>query len=510
MKKGKVYLVGAGPGDAGLITVKGLGCLRQADVIIYDRLLDTGLLDSAPPEAEKIYVGKTPNYHAKKQAEINQLLVEKAKEGKTVVRLKGGDPFLLGRGGEEAEALVQAHIPFEVVPGVSSAIAVPAYAGIPVTHRRLSSSLTIITGHEDPTKDSSSIAWDKLATGADTLVFLMGVGNLPQIVRQLVKNGRAPTTPVALIKDGTGPRQETIVGTLNDITDKAASKSFSPPAVIVVGDVVRLRDRLRWFDNKPLFGKRVLVTRACTQASSLSRLLLEHGAQPIEMPAIEIKAIPSSEELDQAILDLESYQWLVFTSANGVKPFFERLYSLNRDARWLKDIKIGAIGPATARALETRGLWLDYLPQVYTSQGFLAGLKSRNIAGCRFLLPRADIATRELADGITRLGAEVHEVTAYRTVPATEAISQGKQMLMSGEIDIITFASSSTVTNLLSLISGEQEVLERVTVACIGPVTAATAAKAGLKVDIVAQEHTIPGLVEAMELYFQRGGKEVK
>ena len=503
MKKGKVYLVGAGPGDIGLITVKGLGCLRQADVIIYDRLLDTGLLDSAPPEAEKIYVGKTPNYHAKKQAEINQLLVEKAKEGKTVVRLKGGDPFLLGRGGEEAEALVQAHILFEVVPGVSSAIAVPAYAGIPVTHRRLSSSLTIITGHEDPTKDSSSIAWDKLATGADTLVFLMGVGNLPQIVRQLVKNGRAPTTPVALIKDGTGPRQVTIVGTLNDITAKAESKSFSPPAVIVVGDVVRLREKLRWFDNKPLFGKRVLVTRACTQASSLSRLLLEHGAQPIEMPAIEIKAIPSSEELDQAILDLESYQWLVFTSANGVKPFFERLYTLNRDARWLKSIKIGAIGPATASALETRGLRLDYLPPVYTSQGFLAGLNGQNIAGCRFLLPRADIATRELADGITRLGAEVHEVTAYRTVPATEAISRGKQMLMSGEIDIITFASSSTVTNLLSLISGEEEMLERVTVACIGPVTAATAAKAGLKVDIVAQEHTIPGLVEAMELYFQ-------
>jgi|TARA_B100000315_G_scaffold101295_1_gene93071 uroporphyrinogen III methyltransferase/synthase len=507
VKKGKVYLVGAGPGDAGLITVKGVSCLRQADVIIYDCLLDTKLLDSAPPEAERIYAGKTPSYHAKKQAEINQLLVEKAEEGKTVVRLKGGDPFLLGRGGEEAEALVQAHIPFEVVPGISSAIAVPAYAGIPVTHRRLSSSLTIITGHEDASKGRSSVAWEKLATGADTLIFLMGVGNLSQIVRQLLNNGCAPTTPIALIKNGTGPRQETIVDSLADIVVKAESKNFSPPAVIVVGDVVKLKEKLRWFDCKPLFGKRILVTRACTQASSLSQLLSEQGAQPIEMPAIEIKAIPSTEELDQAILNLQSYKWLVFTSANGVEPFFERLYTLNRDARWLKGIKIGVIGPATAKALEVRGLRPDYLPQVYTRQGFLAGLKSQKIAGGRFLLPRADIATRELADGIIRLGAEVHEVIAYKTVPTTEAIYRGKQMLLAGKIDIITFASSSTVTNMLSLINGKQEVLERVTVACIGPATAATAAKAGLKVDIVACDHTIPGLVEAMEFYFQRGRK---
>ena len=510
MKAGKVYLVGAGPGDIGLITVKGLACLGKADVIIYDHLLDERLMESARPGVERIYVGKAASHHVKKQHEINQLLVEKAKEGKTVVRLKGGDPFVLGRGGEEAEALVQVHIPFEVVPGVSSAIAVPAYAGIPVTHRRLSSSLTIITGHEDSTKDNSSIAWEKLATGVDTLVFLMGVGNLPKIVSQLLKSGRASSTPIALIKDGTGPRQKTIVGTLADIVAKAESSSFSPPSVIVVGDVVRLQEKLRWFDNQPLFGKRVLVTRARTQASSLSQLLLEHGAQPIEMPAIEIKAIPSTEELDHAILDLESYQWLVFTSANGVEPFFERLYKLNRDARWLKGIKIGAIGPATARALETRGLCPDYLPQVYTSQGFLAGLKSQNIDGCRFLLPRADIATRELADGITRLGAEVHEVTVYRTVPTTETISRGKQMLLAGEIDIITFASSSTVTNLLALLSGKLEAIERTVVACIGPVTAATAAKAGLKVDIVARDHTIPGLVEAMEGYFRGDGKEAK
>ncbi|MFQ5924712.1 MAG: uroporphyrinogen-III C-methyltransferase [Dehalococcoidia bacterium] len=507
MNKGKVYLVGAGPGDTGLITVKGLNCLRQADVIIYDRLLDERLLDSAPPVAERIYVGKTPRYHAREQAEINQVLVAKAEEGKTVVRLKGGDPFVLGRGGEEAEALVQAHIPFEVVPGVSSAIAVPAYAGIPVTHRRLSSSFTVITGHEDVTKGSSSIAWEKLATGADTLIFLMGAGNLSQIVGQLVKNGRAATTPIALIRDGTGPRQQTIVGTLADIVAKVESSSFSPPAVIVVGEVVTLQEKLRWFDSQPLFGKRVLVTRARPQASSLSRLLLEHGAQPVEMPAIEIQTIPSTGELDQAISILESYQWIAFTSVNGVDAFFHRVYALNRDARSLKGIKIGAIGPATAQALEARGLRPDYLPQVYTSEGFVAGLKIQNIAGCRFLLPRADIATRELANGIAQLGAEVHEVTVYRTVPGGEAISRGKQMLLAGEIDIITFTSSSTVTNLLALLGGERQAIERTTIACIGPTTAATAAEAGLKVDIVAQDHTIPGLVEAMEGYFQRGRK---
>ena len=510
MKPGKVYLVGAGPGDTGLITVKGLDCLKQADVIIYDRLLDERLLDSAHPGAERIYVGKTSRYHAKEQAEINQLLVEKAKEDKTVVRLKGGDPFVLGRGGEEAEALAQSHIPFEVVPGVSSAIAVPAYAGIPVTHRHLASSFAVITGHEDPTKGNSSIAWEKLATGVNTLVFLMGAGNLSQIVSQLVRNGRAPSTPIALIKDGTGPRQKTIIGTLANIAAKAKSSSFSPPAVIVVGEVVKMRERLRWFDNRPLFGKRVLVTRARTQASSLSRLLLEHGAEPVEMPTIEIKAIPKTKELDKAILKLENYQWLVFTSVNGVESFFHRVYALNRDVRSFKGIKIGAIGTATARALENRGLRPDYLPQVYTSQGFVAGLKNQNIVGCRFLLPRTDIAPRELADEITRLGAEVHEVIAYKTVSPNKAISQGRQMLLAGEIDIITFTSSSTVTNLLSLLSGEQEVLERTTIACIGPTTAATAAKLGLRVDIVAQNHTIPGLIEAMEEYFQRGTKEVK
>lgn len=503
MKQGKVYLVGAGPGDHSLITVKGLDCLRQADVIIYDRLVDDRLLDAARPDAEKIYVGKTAKCHITEQGEINQLLVKKAKEGKVIVRLKGGDPFVLGRGGEEAEALALNHILFEVVPGVSSALAVPAYAGIPVTHRRLASSLAIITGHEAASKGKSSIAWDKLATGADTLVFLMGMGNLAPIVERLIENGRAPSTPVALIREGTTHKQQTLVGTLEDIVAQAEQSGFQPPAVIIVGEVVRLRQQLRWFDNQPLFGKRILVTRARHQANQLSRLLTERGAVAIEMPVIQIQSAPSSDELDRAILSLDSYHWIVFTSVNGVEAFFHRLHALNLDARWLKGVKIGVIGSATAKAVEEAGLRPDYLPEVYTSQGFLAGLETQDIAGCRVLLPRADIAGKELAQGMAQLGAEVLEVTAYRTIPNTKAISQGKQLLLAGEIDIITFTSSSTVTNLVAVLGRKQQVLNRAKIACIGPKTTATAAQAGLRVDVVAQKHTILGLVQAMERYFQ-------
>ena len=506
MKPGKVYLVGAGPGDAGLITVKGLDCLKKAEVVIYDRLLDERLLDAAPQGAERIYAGKTAGYHAKKQSEINQLLVEKAKEGKTVVRLKGGDPFVLGRGGEEALALEQHGLLFEVVPGITSAVAVPAYAGIPVTQRRVASSFAIITGHEDPTKGQTSIAWDRLATGVDTLVFLMGTGNLSQIVRKLIDNGRDPATPVAMIREGTSPSQKTITSTLAGIVAEARSRNFNPPAVIVVGEVVNLRPKLRWFDNQPLFGKKVLVTRARRQASALSQLLLERGARPFEMPAIEIEDIADTGQLDRAISSLEDYQWLVFTSPNGVAAFFLRLYALKRDARWLKGIKIGVIGPATAAAVEERGLRPDYIPKAFTTDGFLAGLKDQDVKGCRFLIPRADIAPGELIDGINQLGAEAHEVTAYRTVAAAEAIAQGKQLLEKGEIDVITFASSSTVSNLLKALDGNLALIQEATVACIGPVTAATAEKAGLKVAIAAREHTIPGLVAAIEEYYKEKG----
>lgn len=508
MKRGKVYLVGAGPGDPGLLTVKGLDCLKQADVIIYDRLLDESLLGAARPTAEKLYVGKSARCHSMEQEAINRLLVEKAQQGKIVVRLKGGDPFVLGRGGEEAEALAMKRVPFEVVPGVSSALAVPAYAGIPVTHRRLASSFTVVTGHEAADKDESTIAWDKLSTCADTLVFLMAVGNLGHIVDRLIQNGRPPSTPVAVIANGTSHRQQTIVGTLEDIVSRAEQENFQPPAVIVVGEVVRLRERLRWFDSQPLFGKRILVTRAKHQASQLSQLLLKRGAVPIEMPAIEIQPPPTHDEFDQAILNLKNYHWIIFTSVNGVDAFFHRLYSLNLDARWLKDIRIGAIGSATASALEQRGLRADCVPKKYTSKSLLAQLQHQDMVGCRVLLPRADIAGKELTLGLAQLGAEVHEVTAYRTTPNIGGISQAKQMLLAGQIDIVTFTSSSAVTNLVTALGKKREAMNKALIACIGPTTASTVTKAGLRVDIVAQKHTIPGLVEAMEQYFQRRGNE--
>jgi uroporphyrinogen III methyltransferase/synthase len=507
VKRGRVYLVGAGPGDSGLITVKGLECLRKAEVIVYDRLIDGSLLEEAPAGAEKIYVGKGRGCHAMEQKEINLLMVGKAREGKMVVRLKGGDPFVLGRGGEEAEVLAANHIHFEIVPGVSSAYAVPAYAGIPVTHRRLASSFTVITGHEASEKGESSIAWDKISIGSDTLVFLMGMKNLAQIVNKLIRNGRPSSTPVAVISQGTSPRQRTVAGTLADVVSKAKQEGFEPPAVIVVGEVVRLCEQLRWFDSLPLFGKRVLVTRAEHQARELSQLLLEHGAIPVQMPVIRISPPRSWKKLDQAIMNLKSYGWIIFTSVNAVEMFWKRLYTLNLDLRWLADTKIGAIGPVTAKALEEKGIRPDYLPEIYTSQGFLAGLKKKDIAGYRVLLPRADIAGNELSDGLAKIGAEVQQVTVYRTATVTKSISQAKQMLSRGEIDVITFTSASTANSLLAILGQRWEVIKQAKLACIGPNTAAALADKGLKADIVATEHTIPGLVTALERYCTRKGK---
>ncbi|MBI4304100.1 MAG: uroporphyrinogen-III C-methyltransferase [Chloroflexi bacterium] len=504
MKTGKVYLVGAGPGDPGLITRKGLECLAEADVVVYDHLLDERLLDSALSTVERIYVGKKAAEHALEQSEINQLLVEKAKAGKTVVRLKGGDPFVLGRGGEEAEVLKDNGIPFEVVPGVTSAVAVPAYAGIPVTHRGLASSFAVITGHEDPGKPGSSIDWEKLATGVDTLVFLMGMQNISKIVAKLLEHGRPSDTPVAVIKDGTRPEQRVVTGSLKNIVARAKENSLEPPVIIVVGEVVRLRERLQWFDNRPLSGKRVLVTRARHQASSLSKLLSERGAQPVELPAIEIQPADTME-LDNAISHLEQYQWVIFTSVNGVAVFFQRLYDLKRDARALSNMRIGAIGSATASALKEHGIVTDYVPEVFTSEGIIVGLKSWNIAGKRFLLSRADIADKELVKGLVQLGSEVHDIAVYRTVLPTEATSQAKELLLSQKIDVITFTSSSTVSNLAAAL-GKDLSLDGAKIACIGPKTAETAVEAGLKVDIMAREHTIPGLVTAIEEYFREEG----
>lgn len=474
--------------------------MGRAEVVVYDRLANAALLDGhIRPEAERIYAGKSSNHHTYPQEEINRLLVSKALEGKTVVRLHGGDPFVFGRGGEEAAALVAAGVPFEVVPGVTSAIAVPAYAGIPVTHREQNSSFAIVTGHEDPTKLGSSLCWEKLATGVGTLVFLMGLTNLGTIVQQLVENGRAADTPVAVIRWGTWPRQQTLTGTLADIVGRVKESRFRPPAVIVVGGVVGLRETLRWWDSRPLFGKRVLVTRSREQAGSLSVLLREYGAEPVEVPVLEIAPPESYEAMDGAIERLGSYAWVVFTSANGVKTFMERLETLGLDVRALAGVRLAAIGPATAQQLREYHLKVDLVPSEYVAEEVAAALISTGVSGKKVLLPRADLARETLAVELEKAGALVDNVVAYRTVAARNDLARLREQLAAGEIDVATFASSSTVRYLVSGL-GEDAVplLSRSLIACIGPITAGTARELGLRVDVMAPEHTIPGLVEAL------------
>lgn len=496
---GKVYLVGAGPGDPGLLTVKGLDCIRKADVVVYDRLAHPDILARARPETELIYVGKGPGAHTVKQEDISRLLVSKAQEEKTVVRLKGGDPYVFGRGGEEAEALASSGIPFEVVPGVTSAVAVPAYAGIPVTHRAHCSALGIITGHEDPAKPESGIKWDKIATGIDTLVLLMAVENLPSIVTELVKNGRDPSTPVALIRWGTRAEQQTLVGTLEDIVEQVRATGFESPAVTVVGDVVKLRDKLRWFDNRPLSGKKVLVTRSRDQAGALAQALREQGAEPIEFPVIRISPPSSFAPLDAALDCIADYDWLLFTSANGVRVLLDRVRDLGRDVRSLKGPKIGAIGPKTAEAIADAGIKVDFTPTEFVAEAVVREFPE-NASGKRILIPRAEQAREVLPDKLTEQGASVDVVESYRTEIEDSDTPRIKDMLAAGEIDIVTFTSSSTVQNFATLVGkgGAVSLPEDVKVACIGPITAQTATDCGLKVHAVADQYTIEGLVAAI------------
>jgi uroporphyrinogen III methyltransferase / synthase len=504
--KGMVYLVGAGPGDPGLLTLKAKRCIENADVIIYDNLANRIFLDYAKENAERIYVGKEGGKHTLSQDKINDLIVHKAEQGLTVVRLKGGDPFVFGRGGEEAQVLVQAGVPFEVIPGVTSAIAVPAYAGIPLTHREHTSTVAFITGHEDPTKESSDIAWDKLATGAGTLVFLMGVGNLEKIALRLMEHGRAPETPVAVIRKGTVPEQRTVTGSLSDIAQIAEQEKIKAPAVIVVGDVVRLRSELNWFEEKPLFGKRIIVTRAREQASEFLSALSEMGAECLEFPTIKVIPPESWEGLDRGIGNTETYHWLILTSVNGVKYFFDRLETLGRDVRDLKGVKIGAIGPATAEAVKSKGLRIDLIPEEYRAESVVEAFRKEGIQGKRILLPRALEAREVLPQELLKLGAVVDVVEAYRTVKPEEDREAVMALLRQGDIHMVTFTSSSTVSNFMDMFQGVPvlEWMEKTAVACIGPVTAKRAEDQGLKVSLVAPEYTIPSFTQAIVAFFSQ------
>jgi uroporphyrinogen III methyltransferase/synthase len=512
-KNGRVFLVGAGPGDAKLLTLRGKECLEQADVVLYDHLANPELLKFVPSHAERIYVGRKGRGAYRDQAEIHALLITKAQEGKCVVRLKGGDPFVFGRGGEEAEAVADAGILFEVVPGVTAAVAVPAYAGIPITHRTLASTVAFVTGHEDPGKSSSAMEWPRLASAEGTLVFLMGMKNLPRIVDRLIQEGKSATTPVALIRWGTYARQQTVVGTLSDIVAKASKADMSPPTVIVVGEVVRLRDQLNWYESRPLFGKGILVTRPRDQAQAFSNLLAAQGAEPVECPTLEIHPPDSWTPVDESIHALSTYNWVIFTSVNGVQSFMGRLWFHQKDARSLAGLRVCCIGPRTREEAARWGVGADLVPQDFQAEGILEAMDRIGVKGQRILIPRAKVAREILPDQLEAMGAMVRVVQAYQAIPPAVEIAPIRDRLRNREIHYLTFTSSSTVRNFCQLFDNRQELQELtrdITVAVIGPITAQTVQEEGLSVDVVALENTVPALVDAIIIHAGQARKNTR
>jgi uroporphyrinogen III methyltransferase/synthase len=495
-----VYLIGAGPGDPGLMTVRGLECIAAADVVVYDYHAHPKSLRAARADCELIYVDRERSSDSATRAEIDALVVSKALEagGKIVARLLPGDPFVFGRGGKQAFALLEAGVEFEIVPGVSAGIAVAAYAGIPVTQREIADDVTFVIG-----TDTSLAAWEHLAGATGTLCLFMSVSSLGSISARLVDGGRSADTPVALIRRGTTPHQETIVGTLADIAERAEAAAFKEPVMAIVGEVVRLRDKLAWFERKPLFGRTVVVTRAQRQASVLTDQLTELGADVIEFPTIEIVDPESFGPADEAIRHLDVYDWLVLTSVNGVERFFERLNAGDRDGRALAGLRVAAIGPATAAACRARGISPDFVPDEHVAEAVLDGLVARGVGSdCRVLLARALEAREVLPTELRALGAIVDVVPVYRTVLATpEPLALAR---MAEGADVITFASSSTVRHFVELTAGigRDALLDRAVVASIGPITSATARELGMEVTIEPGDYTIPALVEAIVEHF--------
>jgi len=504
-KTGKVFLIGAGPGDPGLLTIKAKECIEAADIVVYDYLASPLLLKYAKREAEVIYVGKKGGDHTLSQDKINLLLIEKAKQGFDVARLKGGDPFVFGRGGEEAQMLLSHGVPYEVIPGVTSAIAAPAYAGIPVTHRDHASFVSFITGHEDPAKEDTSMQWDVYAKSNATLVFLMGVKNLENIVKNLVENGKPSDTPVALVRWGTTPQQQTVTGTLETIVERVREAKLKSPSIIIIGHVVSLRDELAWFDNRPLFGKRIVITRARTQASNLVSQLSKLGAACIEIPTIEISPPEDITPLKESIENLKHYDWIVFTSVNGVKFFFDTLYEMGKDVRALGHLKFACIGPVTKERLRDHGIVSDILPQTYQAESVIEAFSGVEIKNKKILLPRAKVARTILPEELEKMGAKVDEVTAYETHLNQEGKKELMELLKNHEIDAVTFTSSSTVSNFMSFFDSEDEkkLLNNIVFASIGPITSDTARFLGIEPDIEATEFTIPGLIDSLLNYYE-------
>jgi len=501
-ESGKVYLVGAGPGDLGLVTLRAKECIENADVIVYDHLANPEMLSWAREDAEIVYAGKEGGASQLSQQEINDLLIEKAREGKQAVRLKGGDPFIFGRGAEEAQAITDAGILFEIVPGITSAIAGPAYAGIPMTHRAHNSHVTFFTGHEDPAKSESAIDYAALAKLGGTQVMLMGVERLGAITSQMLKHGVRSDLPVALVRSATTGQQQTLTGTLSDIAQKAVASDFKAPAVAVFGEVVRLRDGLNWYEKRPLLGKRIVVTRTRKQASVLSNKLRALGAYVIELPTIRIEPPSDLREFAELVQDAHMYDWIVFTSANGVEAFFDIFFKLYEDAREIGGVRIAAIGPATAQRVKDFHLHVDLQPDEFVAEAVSREFKKHgSIENLRILLVRAEKARDTLPKELSALGAIVDKAFAYRTVPETRDTSGARRQLVEDGADLITFASSSTVENFLALGLPWPKGMR---IATIGPITSKTVRDQGLKVDIEAHRHDIDGLVRVIRELFEK------
>lgn len=499
---GKVYLVGAGPGDIGLVTLRAKACIKRADVIIYDYLANPQMLGWARDGAEIVYAGKTAGDHALTQDEINRLLIEKAKAGNEVVRLKGGDPFLFGRGAEEAAAVVENGIEFELVPGVTSAIAGPGYAGIPVTHRAASSHVTFFTGHEDPAKGESAIDFPALAKLGGTQVMLMGVERIASITAEMIGQGVRRDLPVALVRWATTGRQETLIGTLENIAEQVEKVGFSPPAVAIFGEVVSMRERLRWFEKRPLFGKTIVVTRTRQKAGALSARLRELGADVLELSTIRIEPPADLRAFAELVQDCHSYDWIIFTSPNGVTAFFDMFFKLYDDAREIGPARIAAIGPATVQRVKNYHFKVDLQPEEAVAESIVREFqKLGDVENLRILLAQAEKARDVLAQQLSKMGAIVDQGTAYRTVPETSDSNGARGRFVEGGADLITFTSSSTVENFLAL---KLPWPTGMRVASIGPITSKTARERGLKVDVEARRHDIDGLVEAVTQFFAK------
>jgi len=498
---GTVYLVGAGPGDTGLLTLRGAELLGRADVVVYDALVNSALLELARPEAEIIYGGKRAKDHVISQDELNQLLIAKAREGKTVVRLKGGDPYVFGRGGEEAEQLADANVAFEVVPGVSSFVALPNYAGVPLTHREFCSRLTLVTGHEDPTKETSTIDWAQVAKTPGTKVIMMGTDRIGEIAAILVRHGMDPATPIAMVRWGTTGRQESIDGTLANIAEVLQKAKMGAPTVAVIGEVVKLRTKLNWFERRPLFGQRVVVTRSREQAGQLADCLQELGAEILQVPTIKLAPPTCREDVVDAMLELNAYDWLVFTSPNGVTTFFDYFFRQFHDLRDIGGCRIAAVGPATARKLKELHLQVDLMPDEALAASIAeAFAEFESIENLLICLLRAEVANRELPAALEAMGAIVDDIACYKTVPETEDPGGAAAKLFESGADWVLFTSGSTVEHFHARF--DLPVLLKkfphMRIASIGPETSKTLAGLGLTPNIEAKKHTIDGLIEAL------------